>query len=134
MADWHWPDSIIHNVVDGDTFDSIMVKQTKVDVGFNIVTDVTTTLPMRLRLARINAARSSSKKGQDAKALVISRTANVKVHIITIKPYKYSGPDKMVSEYMAEVILPDGSNLSDLLVTLGLATYWDGNGPRPNDG
>jgi len=125
VADWHWPKSLIHNVVDGDTVDSMLTR----DIGFS----GTVTFPMRLRLARINAAKASSKKGKDAKALVIARTANILVDITTLKPYKYGGPDNMVGEYMAEVTLPDGANLSDLLVAVGLATYWDGTGPRPAD-
>jgi hypothetical protein len=33
---------------------------------------------------------------------------------------------------MAEIVLPDGRNLSDVLVDLGLAVRWDGTGPRPD--
>jgi endonuclease YncB( thermonuclease family) len=126
---WHWPQSRIHNVVDGDTVDSTLIKL--VDIGFNITNTVA--LPMRLRLARINAARSSSAKGKRAKELVIARTSNVDLLITTLKSYKYGGPEEKMAEYMAEVTLPDGANLSDLLVSLGLATYWDGSGPRPDD-
>jgi endonuclease YncB( thermonuclease family) len=126
---WQWPQSRIRNVVDGDTVDSTLIRL--VDIGFNITNTVT--LPMRLRLARINAARSSSAKGKRAKELVIARTADVDLHITTMKSYKYGGPEDKMSEYMAEVTLPDGANLSDLLVAQGLATYWDGSGPRPDD-
>lgn len=129
MSDWHWPQSRIHNVVDGDTVDSKLTKV--IDVGFTI--DATITLPMRLRLARINAARSSSKAGKRAKELVITKTSNVEVHITTLKSYKFGGPENAVAEYMAEVTLPDGQNLSDLLVSEGLAVYWDGEGARPAD-
>ena len=129
MGAWHWPQSRIHKVIDGDTVDSTLAKL--VDIGFNVT--VTVTLPMRLRLSRINTARSSSIKGKRAKELVIARTANIDVHITTLKSYKYGGPEDKVAEYMAEVTLPDGANLGDLLVAEGLATYWDGNGPRPND-
>jgi hypothetical protein len=47
------------------------------------------------------------------------------VHITTVGPYKYG------DEWMAEVTLADGRNLSDTLVGLGLAVLWDGTGPRP---
>jgi endonuclease YncB( thermonuclease family) len=129
MGVWQWPNSRIHNVVDGDTVDSMLTKV--VDIGFNGTTTIT--FPMRLRLSRINTARASSAKGRKAKELVLARTANADVHITTLKPYKYGGPEDKMAEYMAEVTLPDGANLSDLLVAEGLATYWDGNGPRPND-
>jgi hypothetical protein len=58
----------------------------------------------------------------------------VAVHVTTLKRYKYGGPSETVGQYMAEVELPDGRNLSDLLVADGLAVYWDGQGPRPADG
>lgn len=129
MGIWQWPNSRIHNVVDGDTVDSMLTRV--VDIGFNGTSTIT--FPMRLRLSRINAARSSSATGKKARQLVLARTANVDVHITTLKPYKYGGPEDKMAEYMAEVTLPDGANLSDLLVAEGLASYWDGNGPRPND-
>jgi endonuclease YncB( thermonuclease family) len=129
MAVWRWPMSRIHNVVDGDTFDSNLSKV--IDIGFSITSEIT--LPARLRINRINAARSNSTKGKQAKLRVTQLTANVIVDITTVKTYKYGGPDDKVGEYMAEVVLPDGSNLSDLLVSEGLAVYWDGEGPRPAD-
>lgn len=129
MGAWHWPQSRIHKVIDGDTVDSTLIRL--VDIGFNVT--ITVTLPMRLRLSRINAARSSSVKGKRAKDLVTSRVTGVDVHITTLKSYKYGGPEDKVAEYMAEVTLPDGRNLSDLLVAEDLATYWDGSGPRPDD-
>lgn len=129
MGAWHWPQSRINKVIDGDTVDSTLVRL--VDIGFNVT--ITVTLPMRLRLSRINTARSSSVKGKRAKDLVTSRTTGTDLHITTLKSYKYGGPEDKVAEYMAEVTLPDGRNLSDLLVSEGLATYWDGSGPRPND-
>lgn len=129
MAVWSWPNSRIHNVVDGDTFDSNLSKV--IDIGFSIKSEIT--LPARLRLARINTAKASSTKGKQAKLRVIQLTANVIVNITTIKTYKYGGPDDKVGEYIAEVDLPDGSNLSDLLVAEGFAVYWDGAGPRPDD-
>jgi hypothetical protein len=48
------------------------------------------------------------------------------VHITTVGPYKYG------DEWQAELVLADGRNLSDALVDLGLAVYWDGHGPRPD--
>lgn len=129
MGAWHWPQSRIHNVVDGDTVDSMLTKV--VDIGFNGTSSIT--FPMRLRLSRINTASIGSVRGKRAKEFVIARTANIDVDITTLKPYKYGGPENKMAEYMAEVTLPDGANLADVLVSEGLATYWDGSGPRPND-
>lgn len=133
MAIWKWPSSQIHNVVDGDTFDSILQREIVLDLGFGIKSHQTITMPARLRVNRINAARSSSAKGKQAKLRVMQLTANMIVDITTVKTYKYGGPDDKVGEYMAEVVLPGGANLSDLLVSEGLAVYWDGDGARPAD-
>ena len=64
----------------------------------------------------------------------MAEVTGVAVHVTTLKRYKYGGPSETVGQYMAEVELPDGRNLSDLLVADGLAVYWDGQGPRPADG
>jgi endonuclease YncB( thermonuclease family) len=50
---------------------------------------------------------------------------SVPVLIETVKAYKYG------DEWMAEVTLPDGRNVSDALVAAGVAQWWDGQGPRP---
>lgn len=123
MAEWQWPNSVITAVVDCDTVDALVTR----DLGFG----GTATFPIRLRLNRIDGYRVSTQLGRRGKARVASATAGVRMHITTVKTYKYGGPDAMLGEYMAEVVLPDGRNLSDLLVAEGLAVYWDGTGPRP---
>lgn len=126
MSVWRWPASRITRVIDGDTVDTLLTR----DVGFG----GTVSFPARLRLARINAAKASSPAGLSATVRVIACTSAVLVDVTTLKPYKYSGPADYTGEYMAEIVLPDGRNLSDLLVAEGLAVYWDGQGPRPADG
>lgn len=125
MSEWRWPGSRITRVLDGDTVDTLLTR----DVGFG----GRVTFPVRLRLARINAAKASSPRGLAGTARVIAATGSAPLDIITLKPYKFSGPADYTGEYMAEIILPDGRNLSDLLVAEGLAVYWDGTGPRPAD-
>ncbi len=125
MAQWRWPQSRITRIIDGDSVDTQLTR----DIGFG----GTVTFPVRLRLARINAAKASSPAGLAATALVIASTSGVLLDITTVKPYKYGGPADYTGEYMAEIVLPDGRNLSDLLVTEGVAVYWDGQGPRPAD-
>jgi endonuclease YncB( thermonuclease family) len=123
VAEWRWPDTLIERVVDGDTVDAIVTR----DLGFGGQVQ----MPVRLRLNRIDAYRSNTKRGKAARALVEARTLACPVNATTLKPYKYGGPPDRVGEWMVEIVLPDGTNLSDLLVDQGLAVYWDGQGPRP---
>lgn len=120
-----WPASRVLRVIDGDTVDAAVTR----DLGFG----GTATFPVRLRLNRINAPKVSSARGKTARRRVEVLTADVAVHVITVEPYKYGGPDDQTGEWMAEITLPDGQNLSDLLVAEGLAVYWNGTGPRPDD-
>lgn len=125
MAEWSWPNSRISRVVDADSVDASLTR----DIGFG----GTVTFPVRLRLNRINAPKISTVRGRTARDFVASHLVDQTLLIRTIKPYKYGGPADRAGEYMAEIILPQGSNLADLLVAAGLATYWDGQGPRPDD-
>lgn len=124
MAEWTWPDSVIARVVDGDSVDALLTR----DIGF----EGKVAFPVRLRLNRINADPVKSDKGFRAKARVLAETAGVRVQIATGKGYKYGAPEGKTGEWMAEIVLPDGRNLSDLLVAEGLACYWNGQGPRPD--
>jgi endonuclease YncB( thermonuclease family) len=118
MTDWAWPGSSITRVIDGD---SVTARLTR-DLGFH----GTVTFEQRLRLARINAAPVKTTFGARAAAMVAAATMpDVVVNITTTGAYKFG------DEWMAEIVLPDGTNLSDDLVGAGLAVYWDGQGPRP---
>jgi endonuclease YncB( thermonuclease family) len=123
-AEWSWPGSVIARVLDGDTVDAMLTR----DLGF----EATATFPVRLRLNRINADPVHTDKGFRAKSRVLGLTAGAKLLITTGKGYKYGAPDGKTGEWMAEVALPDGRNLSDVLVAEGLAVHWDGQGPRPD--
>jgi endonuclease YncB( thermonuclease family) len=122
---WPWPGSRIIDVIDGDTVDALVER----DLGFG----GRVLFPVRLRLARLNTAKASTARGKRARDRVRQLTEGVVCDITTVKPYKYGGPQDRAGEYMAEVVLPDGSNLSDLLIREGLAVFWDGQGPRPAD-
>jgi endonuclease YncB( thermonuclease family) len=124
VAEWHWPNSVVSRVIDGDSIDATLTR----DIGFEGSVD----FPVRLRLNRINAAPVKTAKGKLAKARVLALTAGAMTYIVTVKGYKYGAPRDKTGEWMAEVLLPDGNNLSDVLVAEGLACYWDGQGPRPD--
>jgi endonuclease YncB( thermonuclease family) len=117
-AIWDWPDSHIVRVTDGDT----IVAEVTRDIGFH----GTLKFLQKLRLNRINAKKANTAEGITATKFVSDETFAVPLHIQTVGPYKYR------DEWMAEVILPDGRNLSDALVAAGAAVYWNGTGPRPD--
>src|SRR3954468_8352653 len=117
---WDWPDSTVVRVIDGDS----MVAEVHRDLGFN----GTATFRQKLRLNRINAKPAKTAEGKAATAAVLGLVTDP-VHIVTLKAYAW-GSD--TGEWMAEIQLADGRNLSDELVRLGLAVHWDGHGPRPD--
>jgi endonuclease YncB( thermonuclease family) len=124
---WAWPGTRVVHVVDGDTLDVLVSR----DIGFGGVV----TYPVRLRLARVNAPKGKSAAGKEASAFLAGLLpAGGVVDLVTVKPYKYSGPATGPGEYMTEITLPDGGNVSDVMVATGHAVWWDGEGPRPNDG
>jgi len=119
---WTWPDSRVTRIIDGDSFVAMLTR----DVGFH----GTLKFEVRLRLNRVNTPPLKTPEGKSAaaffEALVrASDAASPPLLIETVKPYKYG------DEWMAEVTLPDGRNVSDLMVSAGGAVYWDGTGPRP---
>ena len=114
---WEWPNSIITRVVDGDSFYARLTR----DIGFN----GSVTFIQKLRLMRINTPPVKTDIGVEAATFVLGATLDRSLKITTLKPYKYG------DEWMAEVELPDGRNLSEMLVAAGLAQWWDGEGPRP---
>ncbi len=124
-SQWSWPASKVVKVIDGDTVDVLVTR----DLGFGGAA----TFPIRLRLNRINTAKVTSAKGRAARDRVAELLASNVVDLVTVKPYKFGGPEDQRGEYMAEVTLPDGRNLSDVLVQEKLATSWNGQGARPDD-
>ena len=115
---WVWPGSRVTRIVDGDSLSARVTR----DLGFH----GTATFDVKLRLNRINAQPLRTDLGgraRDLLAQLVQGTPTVMIE--TVGPYKYG------DEWMAEITLPDGTNVSDALVTAGLAVYWDGKGPRP---
>ena len=123
-AGWHWPNATVPLVVDGDTLDC----QVATDVGFG----GSCSFRVRLRLARINAPAKNTPAGEaSAQWLTGLLTATPTVDLVTLDAYKFGGPQYSPGEWMCELTLPDGRNVSDLAVSLGFAVYWNGQGPRP---
>ena len=116
---WAWPASTIVRVIDGD---SLVARLTK-DVGFN----GSVTFEQKLRLNRVNTPPVKTDAGKAAAAYVTGMLG-LPVDITTLRAYKYGSE---TGEWMAEVTLAGGVNLSDALVTAGHALYWDGTGARP---
>lgn len=135
---WRWPGSTLVRVVDGDSFTARLTRSLEAtvaaqDLGFHgTVGPATLTIPVafeqKLRLNRINAPKASSAAGKASTARATALMMDRLLLIETVAPYKYG------DEWMAEVTLPDGGNVSDLLVAAAMAVYWDGTGPRPADG
>lgn len=117
MSVWNWPQSRVVRVIDGDS----LVAEVTRDLGFNGKAVFT----QRLRLNRINCQPLSTTGGLAAATATGWLVAGLIVDITTVKAYKYG------DQWMAEIVLPDGRNVSDELVATGHAVYWDGQGPRP---
>lgn len=117
---WQWPSSMVTRVIDGD---SITARVSR-DLGFH----GWATFDVRLRLNRINSVPIKTVHGQEAKQFLVELVKpNISlVDIETVKPYKYG------DEWMAEITLIDGTNVSDEMVKNAMAVYWDGSGPRPD--
>ena len=117
---WQWPNSTVMRVIDGDSFVGRLTR----DIGFH----GWTVFDIKLRLNRVNARPIKTVEGQSAQKFFSSlvNPGIALVHIDTVKPYKYG------DEWMAEVTLSDGRNVSDEMVKNQMAVYWDGTGPRPD--
>jgi endonuclease YncB( thermonuclease family) len=125
MTDWVWPNTRVVRVLDGDTLDIEVIR----DIGF----EGKVIFPVRVRVNRINAPALSSVAGKVARDRVVALLGTATVNVTTLRGYKYGAPTDRTGAWMAEVVLPDGTNLSDTLVTEGHAVYWDGTGARPSD-
>jgi endonuclease YncB( thermonuclease family) len=117
MPAWEWPNSTIIRVIDGDT----VIARLQRDIGFHGLL----AFEQHLRLNRINTPPAKTPAGAAATAALDALVYGQSVHITTVKPYKYG------DEWVAEIVLEDGRNVSDELVAAGVALRWDGTGQRP---
>lgn len=107
--------ALVNRVVDGDT---VMLD---VDLGFGIWLR-----NQSFRLLGINAREKSEAGGTEARTnLIVTLPVGMRVTLDSVKNDKYGG------RYDANLILPDGTWLSELLVRTGWAIGWNGSGTRP---
>lgn len=107
--------AIVRSVTDGDTL------RVDIDKGMS---DWTLNFPLRLN--GCNAAEHSTEAGKAAKLnLTGLLPSGTKLVITTVKDYKYGG------EYVADVYLPDGTDIIQKLIDEQWAAEWNGNGKAP---
>lgn len=111
---------MVIRVIDGDSIEARLTK----DIGFHGAVSFI----QRLRLNRINSKPIKTLEGQDASRFLteLLKPNMSLVDMVTIKPYKYG------DEWMVEITLKDGRNVSDEMVQNAMAVYWDGVGTRPD--
>lgn len=79
-----------------------------------------------IRLFGINAIELRDPGGAEARAhLAALLPAGQKVTVIS------HGPDKYGGRTGAQIILPDGRDVSTVMIADGYAVAWTGSGPRP---
>lgn len=120
MPDWDYPSSTLAALVDGDSFYANVGRD--LDFGFHVVMHATAR--QKFRLNRCNAAPVKTASGAGALARVAVLLGGV-FDLTSVGPYKYG------DEWMAEVILADGRNVSDVMVAEQWAAPWNGLGPAP---
>jgi len=105
----------VRRIVDGDTI------HVDIDMDLKVVL-----LDYPLRLAGCNAAPISTPSGVGAAAYLSTVIPpGTLVVLLTIKDYKYGG------EYIARVLLQDGTDVVAQLIAQQWAAPWDGRGPQP---
>lgn len=126
---WSWPNPSLTRVIDGDSLVMRLTKVTTIDIGFHGTVSHQVDFDQKLRLNRVNAPKASSAAGKTATAYLTNLLTTVGLGNDTItETYKYG------DEWMVEITLKDGTNVSDVMVSSGHAVYWNGEGPRPSDG
>lgn len=110
-----YPAAYITRVIDGDTVD------VDIDVGWDVWVR-----NQSLRLAGCNAREHSQAGGPEAAAnLAQLLPAGTQVTLTSIKPDKFGG------RYDAVIKLPDGRDLTLLLIAQQWAAAWNGQGVKP---
>lgn len=98
---------------DGDTFTLY------IDLGLNVKLD-----DQKLRLAHANAPELDTDAGKAALAWVKDRMP--RGTLVTIDTKKAEGDREKYGRWLAEVTLPDGSDLATLMIAAGHAVPYEG--------
>jgi endonuclease YncB( thermonuclease family) len=107
--------AIVQRVIDGDTLVA------NVDLGFGLMR-----MAQSFRILGINAREHSMPGGREAAAnLATLLPFGTAIVLASVKDDKYGG------RYDARITLPDGRDLSGLLVAAEWAAPWDGQGVKP---
>ena len=118
---WVFPGSTLNRVVDGDTFYAD-VKRT-LDFGFHL--EIAPSAVQKFRLNGCNAAPMSTESGKGAAAELAALLSIGPFTLTSVGAYKYG------DEWMAEVLLPDGRRLTDVMIAEQWAAPWNGQGAQP---
>jgi endonuclease YncB( thermonuclease family) len=118
---WIYPGSTLERVVDGDTFTARVART--LDFGFHVATAMSSV--QRFRLNRSAAAPLATESGKGAAAALAGLLTAGPFLLTSVGPYKYG------DEWMAEVVLADGRNVTDVLVAEQWAASWNGRGSQP---
>jgi endonuclease YncB( thermonuclease family) len=106
--------AVVERVSDGDTV------CLTVQVGFYI------TVELRCRLHAINVFESDEPGGPEAaRFLAELLPAGTKVVVRSVSADRYSG------RFVGQIFLPDGRDVSDVMVAAGYAAPWNGRGEKP---
>ena len=113
MVAWAFDLATVNRVIDGDTI------EIDVDLGFRV------TIRGSFRLLGLNAIELSQPGGKESRAnLAAILPAGTAITLRSVKNDKYSRWD-------ATITLPDGQDLTTLLIRTGWAAPWDGTGKAP---
>ena len=136
MARTRAPSESIH---DGDTFRVLVQDRASeakgkrlpdglVDVGWTIEAHPGATIAVHVdvRLYGCNAAELATDQGKTALAYLEQlMPVGTPVHVLSY------GPDKYGSRWDCAISLPDGRDLTAVMVAAGQAAPWNGEGPKP---
>lgn len=106
---------VVRRVIDADTL------EIDVDLGFR-----TWLIGQHFRLAGCNCHEAKTDAGRAATQYVTELLpAGTAVTLRSIRDDKYGG------RMLADVFLPDGPSVVELMIRRGWAARWDGRGPKP---
>lgn len=111
------------SVHDGDTF-TATVTLPPFDFGFHVITTQSAT--QKFRLDGCNAAPLGTPSGDGAAVALRALLApGVDLTLLSVGAYKYG------DEWMARVKLPDGSDVTSIMIAQQWAAPWTGIGSQP---